>query len=168
MFISTLLNHKCFLDEKLKLESAILHKYTGDASPEALALHQFILESSALIYSGEVQGLMGKDNGLHMSAYKMWVDQLEAGWLSRLKDLYEAKSPSLWSLCHQLLDVDGARGSHRRAAPIPSQINLAHDGPQDEGVSAGKKEKLTSRERSYALLDSVSTLMISLEEYDSQ
>ncbi len=50
IFISTILNYKHFLDEKLKLESAIMHTPTGDVSPEALALHLFILDSSMLIY----------------------------------------------------------------------------------------------------------------------
>ncbi len=68
MFISTILNYKHFLDEKLKLESAILHTRTGDVSPEALALHQFILDSSMLIYSREMQSLMERENGLHMTA----------------------------------------------------------------------------------------------------
>src|SRR5258705_6310293 len=109
-----------------------------------------------------MQSLMGRENGLHMTAYKTQVDQLEAGWLSRLKVLFQAKSPSLWSLCHQLLDVDGATRSRRRAAPIPTQIDLASD-TQDEGISAGKKNKSTSGERSYALLDTVSALTIRLK-----
>src|SRR5258705_268881 len=110
-----------------------------------------------------MQSLMGRENGLHMTAYKTQVDQLEEGWLSRLKVLFQAKYPSLWSLCHHLLDVGGATGSCRRAAPIPTQIDLAGDGPQDKGVSAGKKNKLTSGERSYALLDTVSALTIRLK-----
>src|SRR5260370_38079718 len=119
------LNYTCFLDEKRKLESAILHAHTGDASPEALALHQFILNSSTSIYSQKIQDLMKKDNGLHMNMYKMQVDQLEAGQLSWLKKLFEAKSPTLWNLCCQLLDVDGAAGPCHRAIPIQNQINLA-------------------------------------------
>ena len=43
---------------------------------------------------------MKKENGLCMNVYKTQVDQLEAGWLSQLKELFEAKSPTLWNLCH--------------------------------------------------------------------
>ena len=61
-FVSTLLNYKQFLDEKLKLESAMLQTHTSDASPEASALRQFILGSSVLICSQEMQDLMKKEN----------------------------------------------------------------------------------------------------------
>ena len=99
-----------------------------------------------------------------MNTYKTQVDQLEAGQLSQVKELFEAKSPTLWNLCHQLLDVDGAAGSHWRAMPIPDQINLTDNESQDEGVSMGKKTKLKWGERNYGLLD---TLTINLKEYNS-
>ena len=76
---NTVLNYTHFLDEKMKLQSALLHACTGDASPEASALCQFILNSSTSIYIQEIQDLMKKENGLCMNVYKTQVDQLEAG-----------------------------------------------------------------------------------------
>jgi hypothetical protein len=76
MFISVLLTYRHFHDEKLKLESAISQKPTHDTPAEAVVLHHFVFDSSTLVYSQEAQGLMGTENGLHLSAHKARVDQL--------------------------------------------------------------------------------------------
>ena len=71
-------------------------------SEDSQILRRWVLGTAVAIYSNEMQGLLGEESGLKLTAYKLEVEQLELGTISFLSNLYQEKALELWGLCCQL------------------------------------------------------------------